>query len=129
MPVPRSLDGFDVRGAIARMLDQPALWWQAVGLFVEHFADWENEWQACLGDDALERKRVHAVRSAAANIGAERLASAAASLETFLLARASGKLASLPAFLRDELRVSFQQAWGVAAEAWRANSASGGEVK
>ena len=129
MSIPRSLEGFDVHSAVARMLDQPALWWQAVGMFVEHFAEWESEWQASQGDETSERKRVHAVRSAAANIGAERLASAAGSLETLLLARASGKLELLPSFLRDELRVSFQQAWGAAAEAWRAHPVSRAETQ
>lgn len=121
MPIPSSLQGFDVQAAVARMLDQPAMWWQAVGLFVDHFADWECAWQASLGDEADERRRVHAVRSAAANIGADRLASAAAALETLLLARAGGKIDSLPEFLRDELRDSFREAWTIAAEARRAD--------
>lgn len=101
------------------------MWWQAVGLFVDHFADWELAWQASLGDAADERKRVHAVRSAAANIGAERLASAAGALETLLLANACGKIDSLPEFLRDELRDCFREAWTAAAEARRADVVSG----
>lgn len=125
MPIPCSLPGFDVQAAVSRMLDEPAIWWRAVGLFVEHFADWEREWLACLGDEASERKRVHAVRSAAANIGAERLASAAGALETLLLARAGGKIESLPAFVRDELRDSFREAWTAAAEARRDGEGAG----
>lgn len=121
MPVPRSLDGFDVIAAVERMLDQPALWWQAVGLFVEHFADWEGQWQASIGDDLLERKRVHAVRSAAANVGAMHLAEAAGGLEDVLLKRLAGQPAEISDRLRDELRDSFHQAWQAAAKAWEIN--------
>ena len=121
MPVPRSLDGFDVIGAVERMLDQPELWWQAVGLFVEHFADWEGAWQACIGDDARERKSVHAVRSAAANVGAVGLADAAGVLEDVLLLRLAGQPADVPETLREPLRASFQQAWLAAAGAWQLN--------
>lgn len=117
MSVPRSLDGFDVTGAVERMLDQPVLWWEAVGLFVEHFADWDQAWQAGIGDDAQERKKVHALRSAAANVGAVRLAAAAGALEAFLLQRLAGQAAEVPAGLRQALRDSFQQAWQAAAAA------------
>lgn len=117
MPVPRSLDGFDVIGAVERMLDQPALWWQAVALFVEHFADWENFWQASIGDDALERKRVHALRSAAANVGALHLAKAAGALEDLLLQRAAGKTVTVPEDFRQHLRDCFHHAWQAAATA------------
>lgn len=121
MSVPRSLDGFDVIAAVERMLDQPALWWQAVGLFVEHFADWEGQWQASIGNDLQERKRVHAVRSAAANVGAMRLAEAAGGLEDVLLKRLAGQAVEIPESMRDRLRDSFHQAWQAAAEAWQIN--------
>lgn len=121
MSVPRALDGFDVIGAVERMLDQPELWWQAVGLFVEHFADWEGQWRASIGDDAQERKRVHAVRSAAANVGAVGLADAAGVLEDALLRRISGQPAAVPDRLRETLRASFQHAWLAAADAWALN--------
>jgi len=121
MPVPRSLDGFDVIAAVERMLDRPELWWQAVGLFVEHFADWEGQWQSCIGDDTQERKRVHAVRSAAANVGAMQLADAAGGLEDVLLKRLAGEVVEIPEGLRDQLRDSFQQAWLAAAKAWQFN--------
>lgn len=119
MPVPRSLDGFDVIGAVERMLDQPELWWQAVGLFVEHFADWNGQWEACIGDDRLERKRVHALRSAAANVGAMQLADAAGRLEDVLLKRMAGETAGNPESLRAGLRDAFQHAWRSAANAWQ----------
>lgn len=119
MPVPHSLDGFDVIGAVERMLDQPELWWQAVGLFVEHFADWEAQWRACIGDDMQERKRVHALRSAAVNVGAMRLADAAGWLENALLRRLAGEAAEITPDLRDKLRDSFRRAWLAAANAWQ----------
>ena len=121
MIVPRSLDGFDVIASVERMLDQPMLWWEAVGLFVEHFATWEQSWQESIGDDALERRRVHAVRSAAANVGAKQLAEVAGELEDFLLRRASGDSADVSPDLRQRLRDSFRHAWASAATARRAS--------
>jgi HPt (histidine-containing phosphotransfer) domain-containing protein len=121
MSVPRSLDGFDVIAAVERMLDQPALWWQAVGLFVEHFAGWEQMWQQSIGDDAQERKKVHAVRSAAANVGAVQLAEAAGALEDLLLKRLADPATDVPASSRQLLQDTFQQAWLAAAAAWTAN--------
>lgn len=126
MSVPRTLDGFDVTAAVARMLDQPALWWQALGLFVAHFADWEQAWQAAIGDDGLEQKRVHALRSAAANVGAQALSEAAASLEAQLLKKRAGLAASVPDSLRASLLASFRQTWRSAAEAWQAASPESG---
>lgn len=117
MSVPRFLDGFDVTGAVGRMLDQPALWWEAVGLFVDHFADWDQAWQASIGDDAQERKKVHALRSAAANVGAVRLAAAAGALEESLLQRLAGQASEVPTGLRQPLQDRFQQAWQAAAAA------------
>lgn len=119
MSVPRSLDGFDVTAAVARMLDQPMLWWQAVGLFVEHFADWEQAWQESVGDHAREQKRVHALRSAAANVGATALAEAAAALEDQLLKCQAGLATSVQESLRQGLHASFRQTWLSAAEAWK----------
>ncbi len=111
MPVPIFLEGFDVPGAVGRMLDQPELWWQSLGLFVDHFADWENEWLASVGDDTLEVKKVHAVASAAANVGAIRLMQAARELEGALRRRlASGHEVELD-ILRSELGLVFRQSW------------------
>lgn len=121
MSVPRSLDGFDVTAAVERMLGQPTLWWQAVGLFVEHFAGWEQVWQKSIGDDAEERKRVHAVRSAAANVGAVHLAEAAGVLEDLLLKRLADPATDVPASSRQQLQLTFQQAWQAAAATWTAN--------
>lgn len=121
MIVPRSLDGFDVIVAVERMLDQPTLWWEAVGLFVEHFSAWERSWQESIGDDALERKRVHAVRSAAANVGATQLAEAAGVLEDLLLKRVAGSGVEIPASSRQRLQDAFRHAWAAAATARQAN--------
>lgn len=122
MSIPSSLDGFDVVGAIDRMLDQPALWWQALGLFVQHFSGWEQDWQAAIGDDALERKRVHAVRSAAANVGAVHLADSAAALEKCLLEHLAGGAPDCAEALRQQLQIDFRQSWQAAADAWQENS-------
>ncbi len=121
MPVPCSLEGFDVPGAVGRMLDQPMLWWQALGLFVEHFSDWEASWEQAVGDDALERKRVHALRSASATVGAESLSSVAGELEDLLLKRLAGEDLAIPAGLRNRLRDTYRDVWGVAQRAWRLN--------
>lgn len=120
MSVPRSLDGFEVTAAVARMLDQPMLWWQAVGLFVDHFADWERTWQAAIGDDVQEQKSVHALRSAAANVGAQALCEVAASLEAQLLKKRAGLATSVPENLRACLQTSFRLTWLSAAKAWKA---------
>ncbi|NTV71190.1 MAG: Hpt domain-containing protein [Azonexaceae bacterium] len=101
------------------MLDQPMLWWQALGLFVEHFAGWEPAWQDSVGDLAQEQKRVHALRSAAANVGAVALAETAGALEDQLLKCLAGQLASVPESLRQNLLASFRQTWLSAAEAWK----------
>jgi len=111
-----------VTAAVARMLDQPLLWWQALGLFVAHFADWEQTWQAAIGDDGLEQKRVHALRSAAANVGALALSEAAASLEAQLLKKCAGQAVAIPESLRERLQASFRQTWRSAFEAWKAGT-------
>lgn len=129
MIIPRSLDGFDVMGAVERMLDQPTLWWEALGLFVEHFAAWEPSWQESIGDDVLERKRVHALRSAAANVGAVDLAKKAGALEDFLLQRMSGAAGEVPPDLRQQVRDSFRHTWAAAATARRTSElVSGGRA-
>lgn len=129
MPIPHTLDGFDVIGAVERLLDQPALWWQAVGLFVQHFAAWEKDWQSAIGDDALERKRVHAMRSAAGNVGAVRLAGSAEALERHLLDRLAGGAGEVPDKLRQSLQADFRAAWLAADHAWRVNATgAGGEA-
>lgn len=119
--VPDFLDGFDVSAAVGRMLDQPMLWWQALGLFVAHFANWEAVWQSSIGDDAQEQKRVHALRSAAANVGAQQLAVSAGVLEGCLLARLAGSQEAVPEALRTRLLADFRQAWKVAADARQAD--------
>lgn len=125
MLIPQQLEEFDVEDAVSRMLDRPELWWQALGLFVTHFCDWASGWQASIGDDALERRRVHAVSSAASNVGAMRLADAAGQLETSLQRRLAGEDSAVDAALRDSLRQAFSAAWCSADTAWRT---AGGEI-
>ena len=119
MLIPQKLDGFDVEDAVARMLDRPELWWQAVGFFVHHFAGWKTTWQASVGDDAAERRQVHALRSATANVGAVTLAAAAERLEKALLSRLDGKPEEIPGNWRTLLGEAFDRAWGAAARAWQ----------
>lgn len=121
MSVPQTLDGFDITAAVERMLGEPALWWQAVGIFVGHFAGWVQAWEACIGDDAKEQKIVHALRSAAANVGAMGLAGHAARLEENLLMRLAGKTEPVPEALRRNLLDSFRRTWGAASDACQSN--------
>lgn len=72
---------------------------------------------AVVGDDDQERRQVHAVGSAAANVGAVRLESAARLLESALLSRLSGSEAPIDEALRRNLVDEFRQAWGVAGSA------------
>lgn len=117
MSIPTSLKGFDVDAAVERMLGQPELWWTAVGLFVQHFAGWEGEWLAARGDDALECKKVHALRSAAANIGANKLSCAAAVLEDLIVMRLAGKSILVPPSIRWYVQDCFREVWRSASEA------------
>ncbi len=117
MLIPRQLDGFDVEGAIERMLDSPELWWQAVALFFAHFERWGDAWRASIGDDGAERKQVHALRSAADNIGAVRLAAQAARLEKALLGRLGGKSEAIGDDWRDGLASAFADAMTAIARA------------
>jgi len=119
MLIPQELEGFDVTAAVARMLDRPELWWQALGLFVQHFSGWKRVWLDSAGDDPAERRCVHAIRSAAANVGAMQLSAQAERLEKILMQRISGVDAVVPAELRADLAAAFDQAWGDADAAWR----------
>lgn len=117
MLIPKSIQGFDIDSAVERMLGQPVLWWQALGLFVQHFSEWEREWLATRGDDEAERKKVHAVRSAAANVGADKLSCAAAVLEELLSMRLAGQQVPVPPSVRWYLQDCFREAWRAASEA------------
>ena len=114
---PSSLNGFDVESAVERMLGQPGLWWEAVGLFVAHFAEWERDWLSVRGDDSAEQRKVHALRSAAANVGADRLSCAAAVLEELLLLRQQGKALQIPQSVRWYVQDCYREAWRAAADA------------
>lgn len=117
MLIPKSIQGFDIDAAVERMLGQPVLWWQALGLFVQHFFEWEREWLVTRGDDEAERKKVHAVRSAAANVGADKLSCAAAVLEELLSMRLAGQQVVVPPSVRWYLQDCFREAWRAASEA------------
>lgn len=119
MLIPQELEGFDVTEAVARMLDRPELWWQAVGFFVHHFSGWKQAWLETPGDDHAERRCVHAIRSAAANVGAMRLSALAERLEIVLLQRLAGEEVGVPANLRADLAAAFDQVWHSAESAWR----------
>ncbi len=119
MPVCNALDGFDVAAAVDRMLGQFSLWRQALALFVEHFANWAEAWQGAQCDPVAERKKVHALRSAAANVGAVRLSAAAGALEDALAALIRGETVTALTDLRQELAVEFANGWQVAAKAVR----------
>ena len=106
MLIPRELEGFDVAAAVERMLDRPssgagcrsvrrAFFGLAVAL------------ARCSGEDAAERRQVHALRSAAENIGAVRLAAAAASLEAALLGRLAGREVAISDDCRAELTAAY----------------------
>lgn len=118
-PPPSELTGFAVALAVERMLGQPLLWWEAVGLFVDHFADWETQWQAAQGDDAAEQRCIHALYSSAVNVGANHLSCVAASLEQLLRKRCAGLDAPIPPSLRWYLQDCFRETWRAAALARR----------
>lgn len=114
---PDELAGFNVAHAVERMLGEPALWWEAVAMFVQHFADWEAQWQATEGNCEAERRCVHALYSAATNVGADHLACVAASLEALLAKCGNGQNTTLPPGMRWYLRDCFRATWRSAATA------------
>lgn len=109
------------------MLGQPELWWAAVGLFVDHFAGWELAWQKVHGDDPAELKKVHALRGAAANVGANQLACAAAVLEELIVMRQAGRTTPIPPSVRWYLRACFREALRTASEARLRQSLANGK--
>lgn len=119
MSASNALDGFDVKAAVDRMLGQFPLWWQALGLFVEHFSGWTKAWQGAQGDLVAERKQVHALRSAAGNVGAIRLAAAAGAMEDALAALMRGETVPGLQELRQRLGDEFSSGWQAAADALR----------
>lgn len=116
MAIPRVLEGFNVAAAVARMLDDENLWWQSFGLFIEHYADWLQEWETSRSNLVDERKKVHSLRSAAANIGAVRLAAAAEALEDALVGQVFP--AAVTEGLRLALREAYRRTWSIAEAAW-----------
>lgn len=120
MSVPLVVKGFDVEATVERMLGRKDLWWDALGLFLQHFAAWGNEWQAVQGDDAKEQRLVHALRSGASNVGANTLACAAAVLEELLTLRLNGKPVTIPPSVRWYVHETWREACVAAGDArWR----------
>ena len=64
---------------------------------------------------------MHALRSAAANVGAREIAASAGALEDSLLARLAGGTDGIPEALRARLLADFRHAWQVAADALEAS--------
>lgn len=122
MAIPRVLEGFDVAAAVARMLDDEVLWWQSFGLFIEHYADWPGQWEISRAALRDELKQVHSLRSAAANVGAVRLAAAAEALEDALSADHPCAPAVLDG-LRLALRITHEHTWRLAEAALRDETA------
>ena len=127
-PPPVHLPGFEVDYAVNRMLGQPELWWQAVGLFIQHFADWENQWQATRGDLAAEGKCVHALRSAAANVGANHLCCVAGVLEELLAKAVGGQARAVPPSIRFHLQDCFREVWRTATDAYFGSQGYPGQI-
>lgn len=117
LSIPRQIKGFDVAAAVERMLGREDLWWEALGLFLQHYATWEKEWLAARGDDALECRLVHAMRSAAANVGASRLSCAAAVLEELLQINLNGRAVTIPSSVRWYLQDCWREVWREASRA------------
>ena len=84
-PQPKDVAGFEACSAIARMMDSEGLWWRVLAIFHDHYEHWEETWRAAQKQPEVERKCLHALRSSAANVGAEKLATVAAALEDSLL--------------------------------------------
>ena len=116
---PTAIAGFDVAQAVDRMLGQPTLWFDALHLFVQHFANWESDWENAQGDDSAERRCVHALRSGAANVGANQLSAVAAVLEELLARRCVGQTEVIPESARIYLKDCFREDWQAAADACR----------
>lgn len=85
-PLPLNLPGFEVEETVARMMDNAELWWRVLAMFGARFDDWDTTWQQSQATQETERQCVHALRSAAVNVGAVRLGEAAGALENALMA-------------------------------------------
>lgn len=107
--VPQDLPGFEVDVTVERMMGRADMWWRVLEIFHVQFCDWPTRWYHSQGVREDERKSVHALRSAAANIGAVRLATAASALESALLS--STCQPSSLASLRTQLYQCFDQAY------------------
>lgn len=70
------------------MMNNAPLWLRTLAIFHTHYEHWEKVWSASQTSFEAERKCVHALRSSAANVGADQLAAAAAALEKTLLNQA-----------------------------------------
>ena len=107
--LPQDLPGFEVDVTVERMMGRADMWWRVLEIFHVQFCDWPTRWHHSQTVREDERKSVHALRSAAANIGAFRLAAAAAALENALLSAACQTSSLAP--LRVALYECFDQAY------------------
>lgn len=106
---PQYLPGFEVDVTVERMMGRADMWWRVLEIFHIQFCDWPARWHQSQLVREDERKCVHALRSAAANIGAVRLAAAAGALEDILMSVACQAPALVP--LRDQLYECFEEAY------------------
>ncbi len=113
--LPRDLPGFDIEETVERMMGRTDMWWRVLEIFHSKFGGWHSSWHESQAVRESERKSVHALRSAAANVGAFRLAESAAALENALL-EPGGSQSSLT-LLRLQLQESFDEAQRSAAQA------------
>lgn len=116
---PASLRGFEVDYAVNHMWGQPELWWQAVGLFIRRFADWEAQWQAAQGAAERELHCVRNLRQASAEIGAHHLSCVAGVLDELLAKTLAGQTtAPVPPSLRYHLQDCYRELWRTATDAY-----------
>jgi signal transduction histidine kinase/DNA-binding response OmpR family regulator/HPt (histidine-containing phosphotransfer) domain-containing protein len=92
--VPRDIAGLDVRGSLQRLGGREALYVTVLKMFVSGQGGSADQIREALvtGDAGEARQAAHALRGAAANIGAQALADAAGSIESALAAHAPMEL-------------------------------------
>jgi len=78
-----SIDGLDINKGIANSGGRKELYWEILSAFYEDGIQKIDEIEECIANDNINNYSiyVHALKSAAANIGAEKLAEAANALE------------------------------------------------
>lgn len=105
MAIPKPLSGMDIEAALERLSASEPLWREALALFVERYRGWDEKWRQLSGDPFEERQSLHTLRSAAANIGANKLAELAGDMEAELCAGRGDEA------LRWQVRACFREVW------------------